>query len=219
MAVRQPITENTEETTRPMKRILLIRHGQTDWNVEGRWQGHAQIPLNQRGIEQAQALAEHLREREISVIYSSDLIRALKTAEMIAEGRALTVRVDPRWRELNLGLFQGMTTAEINGKYPDEAQQMRADYMDFVIPQGESRRMMMERVYPAYQDLLVSDNRDQEIAVVSHGGTIRVLLLKLFNFDEVFQHQSLHNTSISTLETDGETVRLLEWAATPHLID
>src|SRR3954469_644487 len=98
-----------------MKRILLIRHGQTDWNVEGGWQAHLDEPLNATGIKQAQALAEYLRGRAISAIYSSDLLRARVTAEWIAQAIGLPVKEDQRWRELNLGVFQGLTTSEING--------------------------------------------------------------------------------------------------------
>ena len=199
-----------------MKRILLIRHGQTDWNIEGRWQGHLDVPLNAEGLEQAAALAKYLRGRPITAIYSSDLKRARTTAEAIADALALTVHDDPRWRELNLGIFQGMTTSEINGKYPEEARKMREDYLDYRIPTGETRRAMQNRAYEAYCEV-VTQEEGPEIAIVSHGGTIRVLIMKLF--DDAFAHTSVHNTSISIIETDGESHRLLEAAVTPHLID
>src|SRR6186997_3178407 len=101
-----------------MKRILLVRHGQTDWNAAGRWQGHEDIPLNATGLEQARALANHLRARPISAVYSSDLKRAQMTGAAIAEALGLALKTDPRWRELHLGVFQGLTTPEINAKYP-----------------------------------------------------------------------------------------------------
>src|SRR5574338_121077 len=116
-----------------MKRLLLIRHGQTDWNVEGRWQGHLDEPLNAAGVKQAQALGDYLRERPISAVYSSDLGRARVTAERIAEPHGLSVNTDARWREQNLGVFQGLTTSEINGKYPDEMRQLRENYLDFAL--------------------------------------------------------------------------------------
>lgn len=197
-----------------MKRILLIRHGQTDWNNEGRWQGHQDIPLNATGLAQAQALAEHLRERPIRAVYSSDLLRAHATAAAIAARFGLTVQDDPRWRELHLGIFQGLTTTEIMARYPDEYHRMRDDYMDYVVPQGESRRGMQARVYAAYCDLL-ADAPEPEVVVVGHGGTIRMLLLKLFGDDIL--HRAVQNTSISIIETDGTAQRLLETAMTPHL--
>jgi broad specificity phosphatase PhoE len=199
-----------------MKRILLVRHGQTDWNVAGRWQGHEDIPLNATGLEQARSLAEHLRERPISAIYSSDLKRAQMTGAVIAEAHGLTLKTDPRWRELHLGVFQGLTTNEINARYPVEARHMRDDYMDYVIPTGEARRAMQTRAIAAYQQIL-ADEQGDEIVVVSHGGTIRVVLLKLFG-EEVL-HRAIHNTSISTIETDGTTAKLIDTGLTPHLND
>lgn len=197
-----------------MKRILLIRHGQTDWNVEGRWQGQLQVPLNATGLEQAQALANHLLGREISAVYSSDLSRAHVTATRVAEAYQLTVKLDERWRELHLGILQGMLTNEINSQYPDVAVGMRENYLDYPIPQGETRRAMQTRAYEAYLEIIANE-AGPEIAIVSHGGTIRALLLKLFG-DGVLQ-RSVRNTSISTIETDGETHTLLETAVTPHL--
>src|SRR5664279_2553862 len=173
-----------------MKRILLIRHGQTDWNVEGRWQGHRDIPLNAEGVEQAHALADHLRGRPISAVHSSNLLRAHATAVVIAEPHGLKVKDDPRWRELNLGVFQGLTLTEISAKYPQEARRMREDYMNHRIPEGETRLEMQERVYTAYTEIIAHAPGD-EIAVVSHGGPIRMLLLKLFG--EAILQRSVQN--------------------------
>ncbi len=197
-----------------MKRILLIRHGQTDWNAEGRWQGHQDVPLNATGLAQAGALAEHLSQRPITAVYSSDLLRAHATAGLIAERFGLTVKDDARWRELHLGVFQALTTTEITAQYPEEFRRMRDEYMDFAVPQGEARRDMQARAYAAYLDILANE-AGPEIVVVSHGGTIRMLLLKLFGDDIL--HRSVQNTSISIIESDGTAHRLLETAMTPHL--
>ncbi len=199
-----------------MKRILLVRHGQTDWNLAGRWQGHIDIPLNTTGLEQARALAEHLHEQPISAVYASDLKRAQETGAVIAEAHGLALKTDARWRELHLGVFQGLTTSEINAKYPAESRRMREDYMGYVIPTGEARRAMQARAFAAYEQLL-ADEQGDEIVVVSHGGTIRVVLLKLFGDDVL--HRSIQNTSISTIETDGTTARLIDTGLTPHLLD
>ncbi len=201
-----------------MKRILLIRHGQTDWNAERRWQGHLEVPLNEEGRQQAEALANYLGDHPITAVYSSDLSRAQQTAEPLAKRLNLAIVSDTRWRELNLGVFQGLTANEIKAKYSDESRRMREEYLDFVVPQGESRRAMMERAYQAFSEIAAQE-AGPEIVVISHGGTIRVLLLKLFDFDDVIMHISVHNTSISVIEMDGDTPRLLETAVTPHLIE
>ena len=185
-----------------MKRILLIRHGQTDWNIEGRWQGHLDIPLNASGLEQAQALAAHLKDQPITAIYSSDLLRARQTAAPIAKALGLTVQADARLRELNLGSFQGMTNAEISSQYPEQAARMREDYLGFPFPKGESRRTMQQRALAAFREIAAKEP-GQEIAIVSHGGTIRVLLMALFEQRDDVRRISLYNTSISTIEMDG----------------
>lgn len=201
---------------RRMKRILFIRHGQTDWNLEMRWQGHLDVPLNEAGAAQARRLADHLCGRPITAVYSSDLGRAQATAAPIAEVLGLPVKLDLRWRELNLGIFQGLTTNEINSQYPDEARLMRQDYLDYVIPKGEARRAMQRRAYAAYLEI-VAREPGPEIAVVTHGGTIRAIMLNLFDLDETMKRISVKNTSITTVEVDGKHARLVEAAVTPHL--
>lgn len=198
-----------------MKRILLIRHGQTDWNAEGRWQGQLQVPLNDAGLEQARLLGAYLHNHPITAVYSSDLSRAHATATYIAQPHQLLVKPDTRWRELHLGILQGLTTNEINTRHGDVALKMRDDYLDYVVPQGESRRAMQARAYEAFREIVAAEP-GPEIAVVSHGGTIRVVLMKLFG-DDIVQ-KSVRNTSISIIETDGEQHRLLETAITPHLV-
>lgn len=198
-----------------MKRILLIRHGQTDWNAEGRWQGQLQVPLNQNGLEQARLLGTYLQKRPITAVYSSDLSRAHTTASYVAKPLHLDVKSDTRWRELHLGILQGLTTSEINTQHGDVALKMREDYLDYVVPQGESRRAMQARAFEAFREI-VAGEPGPEIAVVSHGGTIRVVLMKLFG-DDIVQ-KSVRNTSISIIETDGNNHRLLETAITPHLV-
>jgi len=121
-----------------------------------------------------------------------------------------------RWREQDLGVFQGLTTSEISGKYPEEMRQLRENYLDFAPPEAETRRVMQDRAFAAYSEILVHET-GSDIAIVSHGGTIRVLLYKFFGEDIL--RRSVHNTSISIIETDGKTQRLIETAVTPHLID
>lgn len=204
-------------------RIILVRHGQTDWNNDGRWQGQLDIPLNDAGLEQAAALATYLSERPIKAVHTSDLARAKRTAEVIADALNLSVIPDPRWREMNLGVFQGLTVEEIEARYPEEYHATRADYMNHVIPQGESRRMMQERSRTALYEILAaaSENDESDVVVVSHGGTIKALLLRLFDNNHDIRHISIPNTSITTIEyTSGEndgTWRLIEAGITPHL--
>ncbi|NDJ59908.1 MAG: histidine phosphatase family protein [Chloroflexi bacterium] len=200
-----------------MKRVLLIRHGQTEWNILGRWQGALDVPLNAVGEQQAQTVAAYLKDRPITAVYTSDLARAANTAAAIAAARGLTAQPEMRLRELDLGVFQGLTREEIAAQYPDELAAMQADYMGFVIPQGESRQIMQDRAYEAWQSI-VPREAGPEIVMVAHGGTIRVLLMKLFPERDDARHAEIKNTSISTITVvENGTMELTELAATPHL--
>jgi len=210
--------DNLEKNT-AMKRILLVRHGQTDWNLEERWQGSTDVPLNAEGLHQARAVAARLRIEKVKAVYSSDLMRAKTTADTIATEHALTVQADPRWRELHLGVFQGLTWHEIKARYPNEVQEMHSEhnYMSFVMPQGESRQSMQDRTYESLMEIVAREPEDSSTVIVSHGGTIRVILLHLLH-DSQTEKRSISNTSVTTLETDGQTWRLIKFADTSHLV-
>lgn len=198
-------------------RIHLIRHGQTAWNAEGRWQGALDVQLSATGIAQAHRLAQHLASYAIRAVYSSDLSRAAVTARICADALGLPVRLDPRWREFNLGVLSGLTMDEIRARYPDELRGLQENYLDHVVSGGESRRMMMERAYSAWCDVIAAG--DPEVAIFSHGGLIRVLLYKLFDGDPAVRSGHIENTSITTLEVVGDQVRLIALGQIPHLDD
>jgi broad specificity phosphatase PhoE len=198
------------------QRIYLIRHGQTEWNVTGRWQGSLEVDLNDHGREQAAHLAQRLADRPISHIFTSDLSRALETAQMLGTAVGVEPQPDPRWREMNLGVFQGLTKAEVLAQQGDEYRVYVADIFDHVIQKGESRRMLQDRAYAAWCDAIQTDA--EEIAIVSHGVTIRMLLARLFpeNF-HMEQHVDIGNTSVTTIERDGDNWVITELASIAHL--
>lgn len=205
-----------------VERVLLIRHGETDWNAAGRWQGFEQIPLNAQGLGQARALASYLRERPIQALCTSDLSRAFQTASAVGDSLGIAPQVDERWRELNLGIFQGLTMSDIESQYPDELVAWRANYMGYKVPGGESRLEMQGRAYQAWLEIS-SQPEGPEVAIVSHGGTIKLLLMKLFENDgAMIRNMHIANTSITILEhqphSSSSPWRLSEFAITPHLI-
>lgn len=201
-----------------VERVLLIRHAETDWNAQGRWQGHEPVPLSEKGRTQARKLAEHLSTRPIGSVYTSDLPRALETATALAEGLGVEPLHDKRLREWHLGIFQGLTRSEILEKYPTEFEENRRDYFDYVIPNGESRRQLQARAYEAWQQI-VNDGVGPEVALVSHGGTLKMLLLRLFESDApALREIHIDNTSITTIERHGDYWRIVGLAATPHLL-
>jgi probable phosphoglycerate mutase len=136
--------------------ILLARHGETDWNRELRYQGHADEPLNDTGRAQARELGERLRGEPIVAVYSSDLLRASETADIVAGTLGLPVELDPRFREIHVGSWQGRTREELDG-----------------IPwDGETYDEHRARVVAAVKDIARAHPGEQ-ILVVAHGGTLR----------------------------------------------
>jgi broad specificity phosphatase PhoE len=200
----------------PPERILLIRHGETDWNAEERWQGFAPTELNALGHEQAKALADYLVQRPIAAIYSSDLPRTWQTALPLARALGLEPQPDPRWREINLGVFQGLTHAEMEQQYPDEVIARKADLWGYAYPQGESRRDLGNRARAAWE-YVVTNTNGQEAAIISHGGTIRTLLWILFGEEDEKLHMPIPNTSITTIDVKAGRYMLHAVGETPHL--
>jgi probable phosphoglycerate mutase len=150
--------------------ILLARHGETDWNSERRWQGHADQPLNEVGREQARELAETLAGRSIDVVYSSDLVRAHETALIVAERLGLPVEGDAGLREVDVGDWSGRLVAEIEAADPEAFQLWRQGRKAW--SGGESYEEMGERVVGAVLRL-AARNPGQTVLIVTHGGSIR----------------------------------------------
>lgn len=153
-----------------MTTILLARHGETDWNSERRWQGHADRPLNEVGREQARELAETLTDRAIDVVYSSDLLRAHETALIVGERLALPVSVDAGLREVDVGDWSGRVHSEIEGLDPDGYRRWREGGKGWA--GGESYEEMGERVVAAVLRL-AARHPGETVLIVTHGGSIR----------------------------------------------
>jgi alpha-ribazole phosphatase len=152
-------------------RLLLVRHGETDWNREGRYQGQTDTPLNEAGRAQAAQLAARLAGEALDVIYSSDLKRACETAQVIAAPHGLDVQPTPQLREVAFGVLEGLTYDEAKTQYPQALDAWHAD-PDRPPPGGEA----LSRVAARVQDFLDRLAAGQPALVVGHGGPLRVLL-------------------------------------------
>jgi len=174
-----------------MTRLWLIRHGQTDWNLTGRWQGQAaDAPgLNDTGYAQALTVHEQLKGIKISAIYSSDLLRARQTADLIAESLGLPVTLEPRLREINLGVWEGMPSDEIEAKYPQELAQRALDPFHTRAPNGESPQDVVERVLAAVNEI-ASRHPNESVVIVGHGVSLAVIICHTqgFSMEDVYQH-------------------------------
>lgn len=160
--------------TGKMTKLVLIRHGQTDWNATGRWQGQADPALNEVGREQARQTARELRAQKIDTLISSDLRRARETAEIIAEELGLRVVLEPRLREVNLGDWQGLYSDEIRARWPNEMQLWLEQPLAIRPPNGESIRELAERVLAAVNDI-AARYADLRVGIVAHELPIAVI--------------------------------------------
>ncbi|HSU11742.1 MAG TPA: histidine phosphatase family protein [Pseudonocardia sp.] len=165
-----------------LRRLILLRHGQTDYNVDGRMQGHIDSCLTDAGHEQAAEAAPVLASLAPDRLVSSDLRRAVDTAEVVGAACGLPVKFDPRLRETHLGLWQGHTVAEIERDYPGAIATWRSD-PGWAPPEGESRIDVVARSRPVVDELDAefadSDGVSETVLLVAHGGLIAGLVTGL----------------------------------------
>ena len=164
------------------RRLWLVRHGLTDWNVHQRFCGHSDIPLSALGREQSLWIAKQLLQESISVIYTSDLMRASETAEIIASQRASRVQIkeSPEWREMDFGEWEGLTYAQIEEQFNDQIG-FFIDPEHHSPPNGESLTHLQQRVMDAFLVIVRSDEvlPPGDVVIVSHGGPLRILLCSI----------------------------------------
>ena len=198
--------------------VVLIRHGQTDWNLAGRWQGHADIPLNETGKAQAKALAERLANWPIKAIYSSDLKRCAETATAVANKIGLTPTYKKIWRERDVGEFSGFTGQQIREKFPEIWKNAKRGMID--PPNGETFLDLRKRSMAAFEETIAHHNSEM-IAVFSHGGVLHTLIAQIIGIDKnEFGRFTLRgNTGISIIEIKEQDARLTLLNDINHLSD
>ena len=200
-------------------RICFVRHGETNWNAERRMQGHINIPLNANGISQAERLANALIrvKHSFDVIYSSDLERALHTANAVARALSLDVQITPRLRERNVGKLQGLLLAEAPVLLPEIWQRHIARELDHDLGGGESIRTFHQRMQDILE-LFLNEHRGQSVLAVSHGGSLdmiyRIVTQQALDAERV---AVVPNTSLNWITHDGSTWSVECWADTSHL--
>jgi probable phosphoglycerate mutase len=160
--------------------MFLVRHGETDWNREHRWQGHADPPLNETGRAQSRELAQRLADVPLAAIYASDLARARETAEVVAEARRLPVVTDPALREIDVGEWCGLTTDEIRARFPVAWERHAAGGDGW--ERGETHAAMSARIVSAAARIALAHS-NRNVLCVLHGGVIRALLARAAGVD------------------------------------
>ena len=200
-----------------MTRICFVRHGETDWNIALRMQGHIDLALNAKGEAQAQAAGRYFSGAQLPALYSSDLLRARQTAQPIAAALGLSVALRPALRERNFGRCEGLTFAEIVEQFPDDARAIKRRDPDYVSPGGESRRQHQFRILECVA-ALVGEHPGQSIVVVTHGGVLDVVYRRVHDFPpEAPRDYAIPNAGINWVSIDGERWLIESWGETPHL--
>ncbi|CAH9097846.1 unnamed protein product [Cuscuta europaea] len=199
--------------------IIVIRHGETEWNAEGRIQGHLDVELNDMGRQQAHAVANRLsKEPKISAVYSSDLKRAFETAETIARlCGGLVVVKDPSLRERHLGEIQGLLYSDVSETNDKAYQAMVSRQTDRIIPGGgESLDQLYDRCTSSLERI-AKNHRGERVVVVSHGGTIRALHRRASSNGRCGNISNASVNIIHLSEDDRWTIKV--WGDVSHLGD
>jgi probable phosphoglycerate mutase len=198
-------------------RILAIRHGETEWNADGRIQGQLDIPLNDTGRRQAERLSAAVADENITALYSSDLLRAYQTAQAVARGCGLPIVTDTGLRERSFGVFEGLSFDEIRARWPEQAERWRRRDADFGAEGGETLRAFYERCV-ATASRLAAGHPGETIALVAHGGVMDALYRAASRVAlDAPRSWQLGNASINRLLYTPQGFTLIGWADSHHL--
>ena len=201
-----------------MTKVIFIRHGQTEWNVTGRYQGQSDVKLTEEGRKQAEKLADNFPVAKVDAIYASDLCRAMVTAETIAKKFGLKVQAEPAFRELSFGDWEGLTYQQIVDKW-EEAMANFLQHPDILeIPGGESFPAVQQRAMKRLNEL-IEKHDGQTSVVVAHGAVLRTMLTAALHMPlQYLWSIRQFNTAVNIVRYDADanpTVELLN--STAHL--
>ena len=200
-----------------MGRLLLVRHGETPWNLDGRLQGSTDIDLSEKGREQARLAGRRLSTTAIDLAYSSNQSRARETAEIILEGRDVPLHAIPELRERSHGVFEGLTAKERRQRYPDMFAASLLNNLDFAPTGGETFRQTNRRMAAWAQDFRDA-HLDSTVLVVGHGGTLRAAILGWLDLpDHTTFRFIMANCSLSIIDTYPDNAVLRLYNDTSHL--
>jgi alpha-ribazole phosphatase len=184
-----------------LAKLLLVRHGLTEFNEDRRFMGYSDIELSAAGRQQAERLRDYLAGEKIDAVYSSDLKRAVEMAEIICEGRGLNVVTHPELRECNYGTCEGLTFGEINDNYPHVAEKCINFTLDLEFPEGECFTDFFERT-SRFIERIKEHGRSETVLISSHNGPLKILLCRLLEIsDDHWWQLRIDNASLSIMVT------------------
>ena len=198
--------------------LIVVRHGETHWNVEGRIQGYsADSRLTERGVAQAKALGARLSTESIEALFSSDLGRTRETAQPVVDATGLAAEFDAALRERNYGVFEGRTYSEIEREFPEAWARFASRDPHFAAPGGESSAQFQERVVAAFESV-ASRAGGRRVAVVTHGGVLGALYRHAMKLPlDAPRSWTMHNASINRIRIEGRRWTLERWGDVSHL--
>jgi len=199
-------------------RILLARHGQTEWNAQRRFQGKTDVPLNESGLNEARMLAVRLKNWPVDVIYTSPFSRALETAKIVSDLNVNAARLEVRseLEEMSFGNWEKLSVHDVAKSFPGRYEAWKDDPSKVVPPGGESFEDVVKRVKPVLDDIL--NREDREVLIVAHGGVIRAIVVLLLGLSPSgIWHMRLDNCALVGLVSKDGKASLLFWNDTHHL--
>ncbi len=202
------------------RRLVLLRHGQTAWNLEGRAQGHTDVSLDDTGHAQARAVAPYVVSMGPVALWSSDLARARETAACLEAATGLAARLDPRLREFDVGLRAGLTTAEFAERFPAEHAAWVSGHVTGGVPGAETVGAVTGRMVPALREALAATPEGATSVVVAHGAALKVCLAALLGWPDGLDQtlRGMDNCGWTTVEDDPARgrLRLASYNETAH---
>ena len=199
-------------------KFFVVRHGETDWNKLGRFQGHTDISLNDRGLSQARETAVASEDWGCTAIYSSPLVRTVQVAEEIAKVTPMLVSQEPGLKELSLGDLEGVTGEEMRNDWPALFAAWRTEPEKMSMPNGESLGELRDRTWQVILDIEQKHSSDDSIVVISHNFAIRSIVNELLGMPLAYFHRmSLNLASVCTFDSDDRGRRLTGYNSTSHL--
>ena len=199
--------------------LIIIRHGETEWNLEGRIQGHMDSPLTESGRAQAEAIATRLQTVEVNALYSSDRGRAYSTAQVVSHKTGQDILTDKRLRELHLGKFEGLTEEEVRKRFPEEYVYLKKAVPDYIYPGGESKEQFSLRVISCLEELM-GKHQGEQIVVITHGGALSRLIRYTLGMPVVGSNEyKICNAALNIFSYENKRWQLEIWGDLSHLTE
>ena len=201
-----------------MLRLYFMRHGETVWNTERRYQGMTDIELSEEGLRQAECAAKRFKNIKIDKIYASPLKRAMKTAEKIAAEKGLEIISEDDFREIHFGEWEGKTVPELTEKYGESYTNFIREPHKYGFPGEGSVENVINRIKPGIDRLIAEEKGN--VLIVSHGGIIRLMIMYIMGLDSSwFTKMWINNTGVSIIEIKDGRKLLLTLNDSAHLAE